>query len=124
MSGISTAIKGAECSKIYVCNVVTEPGETMGYAVADHLAALQRHTFPEIVDYVVANDDPNEAAPEIKGEFVAHDGRPLQHARLELRDLADPKHRARHDSKKLAEAIMDVYQGRRSDSVPLRSGGR
>ena len=124
VSGISTAIKGAECSKIYVCNVVTEPGETMGYAVADHLAALQRHTFPEIVDYVVANDDPNEAAPEIKGEFVAHDGRPLQHARLELRDLADPKHRARHDSKKLAEAIMDVYQARRSDSVPLRSGGR
>ena len=124
VSGISRAIQGAECSKIYVCNVATERGETMGYAVADHLAALQRHTFPEVVDYVVANDDPDDAAPGIAGELVTHDGRPLQHAKLELRDLADSKHRVRHDSKKLAGAIMDVYQGRRTNSVSARSGVR
>ena len=117
VSGISPAIKGAECSKIYVCNVATGRGETMGYAVADHLAALQRHTFPEVVDYVVANDDPDEATLGIEGELVTHDGRPLHHAKLELRDLADPKHRVRHDSEKLAGAIMDVYQGRRAGAA-------
>jgi len=124
VSGISRAIKGAECSKIYVCNVATERGETIGYAVADHLAALQRHSFPEVVDYVVANDDPDDVAPGIEGELVTHDGRPLHYAKLELRDLADSKHRVRHDSEKLAGAIMDVYQGRRANGVPMRSGVR
>lgn len=124
VSGISRAIQGAECSKIYVCNVATERGETTGYAVADHLAALQRHTFPEVVDYVVANDDPDDVPPGVEGELVTHDGRPLQHAKLELRDLADSKHRVRHDSEKLAGAIIDVYQGRRTNGVSTRSGVR
>ena len=107
--GIAQGIRDATGKKIYVCNVATQQGETEGYAVADHVAALQRHTFPSIVDYVVANGILQEMGPEFLGQPVVDDGRQLQHARLEQADLADLDHPVRHDSTKLAGLIMDMY---------------
>jgi uncharacterized cofD-like protein len=46
--------------KIYICNVMTQPGETDNYTVSDHLKALFRHTGPGFVHYVIANQ---ESAP-------------------------------------------------------------
>ena len=43
------------------------------------------------------------------GAPVAHDGRLPKRARLHLQDLADAEHPVRHDSEKLAQTIMDVY---------------
>jgi uncharacterized cofD-like protein len=111
--GISDAIKNAAAPRIYVCNVATQKGETDGYFVADHLDALQRHTFQGIVDYVIANSDPVELGPEFLGRPVEHDGRPLRQVKLELTDLTDPEHPVRHDSEKLARIIMDVYHRER-----------
>ena len=42
--GMSEAVTGSDAVVVYLCNVATEVGETAGYTVADHLAALQRHT--------------------------------------------------------------------------------
>ncbi len=44
--------------KIYVCNVMTQPGETDHYTVSDHVRALFQHTAPNFVHYVVANKEP------------------------------------------------------------------
>ena len=119
VTGISQAIRGANATKVYVCNVATERGETEGYYVEDHLNVLQRHTFPTIVDYVVANDVPRELGPEFLGGPVVNDGRTLQHAKLEQGDLADPGHPVRHHSQKLAQLIMDVYHRRRRSKALL-----
>ena len=43
--------------KIYVCNVMTQPGETDNYSVSDHVKALFRHTGPGFVHYVIANQE-------------------------------------------------------------------
>ena len=117
VSGIAAAIREAQAAKVYVCNVATQKGETGGYAVADHVEALQAHTFPTIVDYVVANDRPQELGQRFWGRPVVSDGLPMGHGRLISRDLVDPNHPVRHDSGRLAQAIMDVYDGRRSGGV-------
>lgn len=122
--GIQEAVRNTQATKVYVCNVATQVGETEGYAVADHLEALQRNTFRSIVDFVVANSDPKALGPRFLGKPVVHDGRPLGYARLAQTDLMDPGHPVRHDSTKLAQAVLDVYHGRRkAKSSPPANGG-
>jgi uncharacterized cofD-like protein len=122
--GIREAVRDTHAARVYVCNVATQVGETEGYAVADHLEALQRNTFRSIVDFVIANSEPKELGPRFLGKPVVHDGRPLGHARLVQADLMDTEHPVRHDSGKLAQAVLDVYHGRRKSKLPLpKSGG-
>ena len=118
--GISRAIESARATKIYVCNVAMQRGETMGYTVADHLEALQRHTFAEAVDYVLADQRRSWGPQGIEADYVVHDGEPLRHAKLMQLDLADPDNRGRHDPDKLAEAILNVYRGQpKSNQVSI-----
>ena len=112
VTGISQAIGRSGAPKVYVCNVATEMGETDGYTVADHVDALQRHTFPEIADYVLANDGPQEFTGELPGTAVTDDGRPIRHTAVELRPLVDREHPIRHDAAALSSAVIDIYEGR------------
>jgi len=109
VSGMADAIRDTEATKIYICNVATQRGETEGYSVIDHHEVLKRHTSPDIVNYVVANDTPVELGSEFYGTPVIHDGQSLKNARLELADLTSVEHPVRHDSEKLARVIMAVY---------------
>jgi uncharacterized cofD-like protein len=43
--------------KIFVCNIMTQPGETDYYTVSDHVRALLNHTGPNFVHYVIANKE-------------------------------------------------------------------
>jgi uncharacterized cofD-like protein len=52
---ISTAVSAAIAVKVYVCNVMTQPGETDGYAASDHLRAVERHAGRRVFDYVLVN---------------------------------------------------------------------
>ena len=67
VKGIAEAVLNAEAQKLYVCNVATEHGETIGYTVADHVAALQKHTGRKIADLVVANSGIAELGPALQG---------------------------------------------------------
>jgi uncharacterized cofD-like protein len=120
VSGIASAMGESDAAKVYVCNVATQKGETDGYAVADHVEAIQKHTFPTIVDFVVANKRPRELGPSFLGEPVAHDNRHMAHVRLIHEDLVDPGFRVRHDPEALAQVIMDVYHGKHG--APARRG--
>jgi len=52
---ITQEIAQSEAIKVYVCNVMTQPGETDGYSVCDHIKALVNHSHPQILDYCVVN---------------------------------------------------------------------
>lgn len=57
IEGISQEIIRSSAKKVYVCNIMTQPGETDGYAVSDHLQALFNHAGSDkIVDTVIMND--------------------------------------------------------------------
>lgn len=54
---IAQEIVKSKAKKIYVCNIMTQPGETDGYSVSDHVMALIKHANnKKIVDAVLVND--------------------------------------------------------------------
>lgn len=56
--GIASAILRSQAVKIFVCNVMTQPGETDHYSVGDHIAALLRHVPGLQFDHILVNNGP------------------------------------------------------------------
>jgi len=52
---ITEAIVSSNATKVYVCNAMTQPGETDGYSASDHLKTLIAHSHPRVLDYCVVN---------------------------------------------------------------------
>lgn len=63
---ISAALRKTKAVKIYVSNIMTQPGETDNYGVKDHLKAIFKHAKGEVVDYVVVNKGRIEKSLEEK----------------------------------------------------------
>ena len=115
---IAEAVHSSRALKVYVCNVATQYGETDHYSAADHVTAIERHAGPGLVDVLLANSRLNvdfraAGVPPGVGELVLPSG--SQGSRLVTADLVDVEHPWRHDSRRLAQAIRDVY---------TQSGGR
>lgn len=58
VDGIVEAIQESDGLKIFVCNVMTQEGETEGYTAADHIAALFKHSVPKLFDLCLTNSSP------------------------------------------------------------------
>ena len=120
VEGVARAIARAAAPKLYVCNIMTQDGETEGYTAADHLEALLVHGEPGLVDLCLANSAPVDAG--LQERYREEDAVPLAVDReriaalgLELveRPVASKKGSfARHDPDKLAGAILEVYRRR------------
>ena len=120
VEGVPQAIAETDALKIYICNIMTQDGETEGYTAADHVQALMEHGAPGMVDLCLANCAP---VPEnLLGRYEEEGAVPLVVDReriaamgLELveRPVAREKGDfARHDPDKLAEAVLDIYRQR------------
>ncbi len=110
---LAEAIRASRAQKVYVCNTATQPGETEGYTVLDHVAAIERHTFPGAFPLVLANSNhTGRLLPYldwVRLDPVAHDW--LRGARRLLSaDLADPEHPWRHDPEKLAGMLITLIE--------------
>lgn len=62
VSGVAKAIKESKAIKIYVNNIMTEPGQTDDYTVSDHLKAIVEHCGEGLIDYCIY--DTGEVIPE------------------------------------------------------------
>jgi uncharacterized cofD-like protein len=51
------AITDSNASVFYICNVMTQPGETDGYNVLDHVNSIIKHSSVNLIDYVIANNE-------------------------------------------------------------------
>lgn len=69
--GVIDSIKKSNAKKVYIPNVMTQPGETDGYNVLDHVEALIKHTGYGLIDYIVVN---NEEIPEFVSKRYEDDG--------------------------------------------------
>lgn len=58
VSRIAQEVATAHAVKVYVCNVMTQPGETDAMTAADHVTALFDNAGARVCDYVVVNDQP------------------------------------------------------------------
>ena len=57
VEGITDAIKASKAPKVYVANIMTQPGETDNYNVLNHIEAIINHSGNNVIDYVISNDE-------------------------------------------------------------------
>jgi uncharacterized cofD-like protein len=113
VDGIRQALAITQATKIYVCNVATQHGETDGFSVSDHFETLCRHIGDGLFDFVLANDNVRGPLPEAwHSNPVTVDRVTVDGARVVSADVVSEKNRYHHDSEKLASAIMRLYMGR------------
>jgi uncharacterized cofD-like protein len=55
VSGIADALYRSRARKVYICNVMTQPGETDGFGASDHIKAIEAHVPRPIFNYVIVN---------------------------------------------------------------------
>jgi len=111
VSDISSAIRTSRALKIYVCNVATQPGETEGYNCGDHVRVLEEHVGPGLFDIIVSNRCCDGQLPQYSEWVLAEEDLDTDHA-VYRADIADINQPWRHDSVKLAQVLIDLYQER------------
>lgn len=73
VDGVVDAIKKSKALKIYVCNIMSQAGETEGYTLSSHLEAIEKHSYRGIADIVIANNAPIPEGVKIRyAEEYAH----------------------------------------------------
>ncbi|MBI2842064.1 MAG: YvcK family protein [Armatimonadetes bacterium] len=111
--GIADAIADSKAEKVYVCNVMTQPGETEGFTAADHVRAVANHSDHRIFNHVLVNRQvPSlellEKYAEQGAELVAPDIDAVREMgyRVVIGDFMSQTDVVRHDPEKLAQAII------------------
>lgn len=66
----------SKAKKVYICNVMTQPGETLSYSAADHVQALNDHMDRPFIDTIFVNN--KEIPEEIKAKYAEEQARPVQ----------------------------------------------
>lgn len=115
---IRDALINTSAKKVYISNIMTQPGETLNYSVSDHVKAIEEHMNTEIVDIIIVNDQQrvrreayekylNEQASLIKfdPEELVTLGKTVYTSKL---IDYDKKGRIRHDSRKLASQVFSI----------------
>jgi uncharacterized cofD-like protein len=112
---IADAIRQAKALRVYVCNVMTQPGETDGYSAQEHLSAIIEHAGL-IVDVMVLNgrkpSDSILAAYGVEKQFpVPFDIAAIRELGVTpfFGDIISEGNYVRHDSAALAETIFRLY---------------
>jgi uncharacterized cofD-like protein len=122
IDGVAATLSGVNAVRIYVANLMTEPGETEGFSLQDHLRILHDHVGMHLFDYVLVNHRP--LAPATVADYGRRGARPVHvdasewldtGVRIVERDLASSYdgRKIRHAPGPLGRAILDVIsQGR------------
>lgn len=116
IKGITEAIANSKALKIYICNVMTQPGETDTYRASDHIDTIARHSTKNIVDYCVINvakDVPKELLEKYQQQQsfpVIADSQRIKELGYNVvgGDLISTLDFVRHDSEKLAKIIIGL----------------
>lgn len=117
--GITEAIRESPATKAYVCNVMTQPGETDGYTASDHVRAILEHVGDGVIDYVIVNQGEVPRSLQeryrMEGSFpVVPDVERLSSLGIEFigGDFVSENNLARHDPAKLARSVMELSRKR------------
>jgi uncharacterized cofD-like protein len=110
---IRRAIAASKALQLYVSNVATQPGETDGFDLGQHMSALQRHVGRELFTHVLANDDLNHGQEQPQVHMVSLRHPPDGGYQVISANVVDPAAPWRHDPGKLSAQIMKLYRTHR-----------
>lgn len=114
VKNISNSIKKSGALKIYISNIMTQPGETDGFKVSDHLRVISKHCGKDLVDYVIVNAQ--ELPKELIKKYQEDNSKPVEVDKIAINLMGVEEIEAnlvsygngfiRHDSEELAKIIM------------------
>lgn len=130
VQGMVDAVLRSHAPKIYACNVMTQPGETDSFSAGDHLDVLLRHAGEPLIDYALVNlaFPASRLTAKYKAEGadpVLADLRRIEKMGIEPigANLISETELVRHDSDRLARAIIDLIARHRSKEVEPGTAG-
>ena len=116
VKGVTRAIKNCKGFKIYISNIMTEPGQTAEYSLSDHIKAIRDHVGEGVIDYCIY--DTGEIVPEVirkynmeGSDLVEQDTSKAKSMGMHLlkRDLATVDgEKIRHNPDAIAASIIEL----------------
>lgn len=121
VKGMAEAIANSQAKCVYVANLMTQPGETTGYTLADHVRAVYEHAGRDFFDAIIWNR--TTASPEILRRYRKEGAEPVEPSLKELHRMGlqcvagnflQRGDVIRHDQQRLAKLILDhfIYEQR------------
>jgi uncharacterized cofD-like protein len=116
LSQVKEALVRSRATRVYIANLMTQPGETDGYSVADHVRAIYAHTQDGLFDWVVLNRKP--VTPSALNRYRSKGAEPVEKSQKELArmglgcvtgDLLQEGKVVRHDQRRLARLVLDEF---------------
>ncbi|WP_085991376.1 gluconeogenesis factor YvcK family protein [Oceanobacillus senegalensis] len=115
---IDIALRETQGKVVYICNVMTQAGETTGFTASDHVLAIQNHIGNGCVDAVVVHNEPIEKSiqaiyAEENAEPVVYDIEKLVDMGLEIIEGDIINHSSatvRHDKDKIAKLMYSIIK--------------
>jgi uncharacterized cofD-like protein len=123
VSGVAEAIEKSSATKVYIPNIMTQPGETDEYTVADHVRVIYDHVRRRLFDWVIVNNQP--ISPGVARRYLAQGA---QEVRADLADLqrlgcrcmfdglVEEHGVVRHDASRLAKVLVEEFIERSAPS--------
>ena len=118
---ITRSMKKSKALKLYICNIMTQPGETQKFSVSDHIKVIFDHCGRDIIDCVIANEE--SIHPDLRDKYYAEgsdivnlDIEELEKLGVDVvkDDLTETqKTYVRHNAQKLAKIIIETVMERK-----------
>ncbi len=118
---VNRAVAESEAVRVFVCNIMTQPGETTGFSAADHVRAIERHAGEIPFDYVLLNSAPVDAsvlrryrstgAQMVEPDYTEVARLGVIPVRAELATLS-PDGWVRHDAAEVSRRLMELLEER------------
>ncbi len=113
--GVVSAIKKSKAVKIYVANIMTQDGETTNFTLSDHINAIRKHSYEDVLDAVIVNTGfiPNAVIARYKKQNsvqVKLDKIKDKNIKIIKKDLVSKNQYAHHDFTKLANTIFSFLR--------------
>lgn len=116
VSGVAEAIAKSSATRILVANLMTQPGETQGLSLADHVRVIFDHTRRRFIDWVVASNQ--RISPEVERRYRKQGAEPVRvdipelqriGVRCLLDNLLEEHGLVRHNSAHLARLLIEEF---------------
>jgi uncharacterized cofD-like protein len=113
---IAKAITRSKAPRVYIANLMTQPGETTNFTLGDHLRAIKVHVNGPVIDAVVANRQ--SVSPEVVRRYRAQGAEPVlldresvlkMKVRLITGNFVEEHGVLRHNSARLARLLVDEF---------------
>ncbi|HWX38028.1 MAG TPA: YvcK family protein [Candidatus Sulfotelmatobacter sp.] len=123
VSGVAEAIEKSTATRVFVANLMTQPGETEGFSLAEHVRAVAAHTRRRLIDWVVASNQ--EISPDVARRYRREGAEPVRvdlpelqsmGVRTLLDNLLEEHGVVRHNAGRLSQLLIEEFVERRPSS--------